>query len=81
MRETGNENLILAHVLFMDCFPANRWMNLGLLNYRIGARKSPKQAKNEIIEGNCNLSACDSNIVDTKFLSTERNVEVNVQNW
>ena len=41
-------------------------MNLGLFtNYRIdlhriGARKSPKQAKNEIIEGNCNLSACDS---------------------
>ena len=43
-------------------------MNLGLLIlamvridlHRIGTRKSPKQATNEIIEGNCILSACDS---------------------
>ena len=66
--------------MVMDCVSSKQMDELGVV-YRIGARKSPKQAKTEIVEGNCNLSACDSKIVDTKFLSTEINLEVNVQNW
>ena len=64
----------------MDCVSNKQMDELGVV-YRISARKSPKQAKTEIIEGNCNLSACDSKIVDTKCLSTERNLKVNFKNW
>ena len=47
-------------------FPANRRMKLGLFtNYglictELAQENHLSKPKNEIIEGNCNLSACDS---------------------
>ena len=58
-------------------------MNLGLFtNYGLictgkkVTRKSPKQAKNEIIEGNCILSACDS-VYREMFVSCRETVRLN----
>ena len=50
----------------------DEWIDL----HRIGARESPKQAKNEIIGGNCNLSACDSVYRDI-FVSHRETVRLN----
>ena len=68
MRETGYENLIwhmssiYAHGL---CFQNCIW-----------CRKSPKQAKNEIIEGNCIFSACDS-VYREIFVSRRETLRLN----
>ena len=61
-------------------FPANRRINLALFtNYGFAQNwhkiKSPKQAKNEIIE-NCILSACDS-VYREIFVSRRETVRLN----
>ena len=84
MQETGNENLFWHKIVFYiwswTVFPANRRMNLGLFTMDLHRMAQEGHlsnlAKNEIREGNCILSACDS-VYRENFVSPRETVRLN----